>query len=179
MPPIKNFNFKPSYNELRGFEARHSGNWIAKFSGNLSSLNVINKKYAPIMSIDIKLFNSIDESLNLLPNGITINTIKGFERPQTISATFFETDDIQVSHILRKIIKELDTYTKNRVLAYSDLNNFAGDLIITVYKKDGSGVADNLIYTVIPKNSGEYGLNQDGQLVTFNVDFLVVGFNQA
>jgi len=169
--------FVPSYNTLKGFEARHSGNWIAKFDGKLSSLNVING-YAPITNIDVKFFNALDESVNL-PNGITLNTIKGYERPQSISATFFEVDGIDVSKAVRNAIKDLDSYKKNRVLAYSDLGNLASNLYVYVYKKDGSGIADTLIYSVIPKSGGEYSNNQDAQLTTFSVEFLVVGFNEA
>jgi len=170
-------NFVPSYDDLWGFEARHSGNWIAKFDGKLSFLNAING-YAPITNIDVKFFNALDESVSL-PNGITLNTIKGYERPQSISATFFELDDIYISKAIRETIKNLDAYTKNRVLAYSDLENFASNLYVYVYKKDGSGIADTLIYSVIPKSGGEYSNNQDAQLTTFSVEFLVVGFNQA
>jgi len=171
-------NFKPDYKTLSGFEAKHSGNWIAKFSGDLGSLNVING-YAPITNIDLKFYTALDDSVQALPNGIQLYSIKGYERPSSISATMFEVDSISVSQALRAEIKKLDAYKRNRVLAYSDLDSFASTLSVFVYHKDGSGVAETYNYKVIPKSSGEYTNDQESQLVTFSVEFLVIDFTTS
>ena len=170
--------FKPDYQTLNHFEPRTSGPWIAKFGGKLASLNVVNG-YAPITSIDLKFCTSIDDSLTVSPIGIQVNSIKGYQKPSEISATFFEVDDLSISNALKSEIESSIPYKQNRVFAYSKLQDFASDLIITLYKKDGTGVVGNYIYSVIPKSVPSFSNNQDFQLVTFSVDFLVVGFNQS
>ena len=173
---LNSFNaFKPDYDTLNNFEPRTSGPWIAKFVGKLSSLNVVNG-YAPITSIDLKYCTSIDDSLTVSPIGIQLNSIKGYQRPTEISATFFEVDGLSISSALKSEITNSIPYTKNRVLAYSKLKDFASDLIINLYYKDGSGVAGNYIYSVIPKSVPSFTNDQEYQLVTFTVDFLVIGF---
>ena len=175
MTDLNRIYFKPDYDTLKDFEPRTSGPWIAKFGGKLSSLNVVNG-YAPITSIDLKFCEAIDESLTVSPIGIQLNSIKGYQRPSEISATFFEVDDLSIIDTLKSEIKSSIPYTKNRVLAYSHLQDFASDLIITLYKKDGSGIAGNYIYSVIPKSVPSFTNDQEFQLVTFSVDFLVIGF---